>query len=77
MAPAFEIAATAILLMTGAGAAVVNELFADVAEVPVELAETTSKFYSVPAVSPVSVTEWVVTSVVFTVVELPYDVLVP
>jgi hypothetical protein len=59
--------------ITGAGAVpvVVNIVFADVDEVFAEFADTTSKSYSVPAVKPVNVTEWLVVSVVFTVVELP------
>jgi hypothetical protein len=78
VAPVFVIALTAMLLMTGAAAAVVvNVPFPDVAAVPLPFADTTSKSYSVPAVNPVSVTEWLVTNCVFTVVAVPYAVLGP
>ena len=77
VAPVFVIALTAMLLITGTDAVVVNVLLPEVADVPVPFAETTSKSYSVPAVKPVSVTEWLVTSVVLTVVAVPYPVLVP
>ncbi len=78
VAPVFEIALTAMLLITGAGAAVVvKELLADVTDVPDPFAETTSKSYSVLAVKPDKVTEWLVDSVVVAVVEVPYAVLVP
>jgi hypothetical protein len=50
---------------------VVNVVFPDVADVLAAFADTTSKSYSVPAVNPVSVTEWLVTNVAFTVVEVP------
>jgi hypothetical protein len=67
-----------MLLITGAVAAgVVNVLLPEVAEVPLPFAETTSKSYIVPAVNPVSVTEWLVTKAVFTVEADPYAVLVP
>jgi len=45
--------------------------FDDVADVPPEFAETTSKSYVVLAVKPVSVTEWLVVSVVLSVEEEP------
>jgi hypothetical protein len=67
-----------MLLMTGAAAAdVVNVVLPDVADVPLAFADTTSKSYSVPAVNPVSVTVWLVTNCVFTVVALPYANVVP
>jgi hypothetical protein len=75
--PVFVIALTAILLITGAAAVVVNVLFADVANVPLPFADTTSKSYSVPAANPVSVTVWLVTSAVFTVVADPYAIVGP
>jgi hypothetical protein len=56
---------------------VVNELFAEVADVPLPFADTTSKSYSVLAVKPVSVTEWLVTSAAFTVDADPYAAVVP
>jgi hypothetical protein len=72
VAPVLVIALTAMLLITGAGATVVvNVPFDEVADVPLPFAETTSKSYSVPPVSPVSVTEWLVTKAVFTVVAVP------
>jgi hypothetical protein len=78
VAPVFVIALTAILLMAGAAAAVVVKVvFAEVAAVPLALTETTSKSYRVLAVNPVRVTEWLVTNVVFSVVELPYVPVVP
>jgi hypothetical protein len=52
---------TATELITGVAAKVVNVELADVALVPAEFAETTSKLYVVAAVNPVSVTECVVT----------------
>jgi hypothetical protein len=55
----------------------VNVEFAEVEDVPAEFAETTSKSYVVLAVKPVSVTEWLVVSVVFSVEEEPYEVLPP
>jgi hypothetical protein len=59
-------------LIAGGGAAVVVKVvFAEVAEVPVALADTTSKSYRVPGVKPVNVTEWLVTSVVLKVVDEP------
>jgi hypothetical protein len=57
--------------------AVVNVEFAEVADVPAEFAETTSKSYVVLAVKPVRVTEWLVVSVVFSVDEEPYELLPP
>jgi hypothetical protein len=72
VAPVFDIALTATLLMTGAAAAiVVNDEFAEVTDVPLAFADTTSKSYSVPAVRPVNVTLWLVCSAVFSVVEDP------
>jgi hypothetical protein len=76
VAPEVDMALTATFEMTGVPV-VVNVPFPDRADVFEEFAENTSKSYSVPAVKPVSVTVWLVTSVVFNVVELPYDVVVP
>jgi hypothetical protein len=69
-------AVTVIFEITGAPV-VVNVLFADVPEVFPEFVDTTSKSYSVPAVKPVSVTEWLVTRVVFTAGDEPYAVVIP
>ncbi len=54
-------------LMTGVPTSVTKVEFADVAFVPAELADTTSKLYVVDPVKPVSVTEWAVTKLVFSV----------
>jgi hypothetical protein len=76
VAPVLVIALTATFVITGIPV-VVNVAFADVADVPLPFADTTSKSYNVPAVNPVSVTEWLVTSCVLTVVEVPYADVVP
>jgi hypothetical protein len=52
----FVMAVTATLEITGAPV-VVNDVFAEVAELFPAFADTTSKSYNVPAVKPVSVTE--------------------
>jgi hypothetical protein len=68
----------AMLVMAGAVAAgVVNVLLAEVADVPLPLADTTSKSYKVPAVKPDSVTEWLVVNVGLRFEAEPYVVLVP
>ena len=71
VAPVFVIALTATPEITGVPV-VVNVVLPDVAEVPLAFAETTSKSYSVPAVNPVNVTEWLVTNAGLNVVEVPY-----
>ena len=53
--------------ITGATAVVVKVAFGEVADTLVLLVETTSKSYSVPGVKPVSTTECVVVSVLFSV----------
>jgi hypothetical protein len=50
---------------------VVKVVLPEVAWVPLEFADTTSKSYSVPAVKPVNVTVWLVVSAGFAVVEVP------
>jgi hypothetical protein len=74
-----ETVVTVTFEITGAAAVpvVVNVVLPDVAEVPLPFADTTSKSYNVPAVNPVSVTVWLVTSAVFTVVAVPYADVVP
>ncbi len=62
---------TATLLITGVAFTVVKVELGEVEGVPAELAETTSKSYRVPALKPVMVTEWLVTSAVFKVEEEP------
>ncbi len=56
---------------------VVNVALGEVLDVFAEFADTTSKLYVVPAIKPVSVTEWLVVSVVLSVDEVPYPVVVP
>jgi hypothetical protein len=56
VAPVFVIAVTATFEITGIPL-VVKVLFADVTDVPLAFADTTSKSYSVPAVKPDRVTE--------------------
>jgi hypothetical protein len=50
-------AVTVTALITGVPANVTNVEFGELADVPAEFAETTSKLYVVPADRPVSVTE--------------------
>jgi hypothetical protein len=76
VAPVLVIPLIATFEITGVPV-VVNVVLPEVAEVFPAFADTTSKSYSVPAVKPVSVTEWLVTNVVFTAVELPYAVVGP
>jgi hypothetical protein len=71
------VAVTAEITGVAAGEAVVNVALGDVLDVFAEFADTTSKSYVVPAVKPVSVTEWLVVSVVLSVDELPYPVVLP
>jgi len=65
------VAVTAEITGVPAVEVVVNVAFGEVLDVFDELADTTSKLYFVPAVRPVSVTEWLVVRVVFSVDELP------
>ncbi len=76
VAPVVVIPFTATLEITGAPAVVSVELL-EAADVPLAFAETTSKSYRVPAVKPVNVTEWLVTSAVFNVVDVPYADVAP
>ncbi len=57
--------------ITGVAARVVKVEFVEVAETLVELAETTSKLYVVPAVRPVKVTECAVVNELFSVEDEP------
>jgi hypothetical protein len=75
-----ETPVVATLEITGgvdACAVVVNAELLEVVDTALEFAETTSKSYVVPGVSPVSVTEWLVTRVEFRVEADPYPVVVP
>jgi hypothetical protein len=56
---------------------VANVELPEVDEVAPAFAETTSKSYVVPGVSPVSVTVWLVTSVEFSVDADPYALVIP
>ena len=69
----------AIFEITGCGAVpvVVKVKFAEVLEILLELAETTSKSYSVPEVKPVMTTEWLVTGLVLNGEIDPYSVVAP
>jgi hypothetical protein len=65
------VAVTAVITGAPVALEVVNVAFGEVEEMLDEFADTTSKLYVVPAVKPVSVTEWLVVSVVFSVEEEP------
>jgi hypothetical protein len=56
---------------------VVKLKLGDIVVLPDPLALMTWKLYSVPALSPLSVWLWLLTSVLSRVVELPYEVVVP
>jgi hypothetical protein len=63
--------------ITGPGAVVAKLELPDVVDIPPEFAETTSKSYVVPAVSPVSDTVWLVVSAGFSVDAEPYHFVTP
>ena len=69
--------ATALIAGPGAVPVVVKVAFDEVEERASELADITSKSYVVPGFSPVSITEWLVTSVGSSVLEFEYVVLTP
>jgi hypothetical protein len=76
VAPVLVIALTATFEIAGVPV-VVNVVFPEVADAFPAFADTTSKSYSVPAVNPVNVTVWLVINCEFTVVAVPYAIVVP
>lgn len=77
VAPVVVIAVAVTAEMTGSGVNVRKVLLVEVVDWLAAFAEMTAKSYVVLCVSPMRVTEWEVDSVLFTVVDVPYPVVVP
>ena len=69
--------ATALIAGPGAVPVVVKVAFDEVEERASELADITSKSYSVPGVRPVRITEWLVTSAGLSVEDKVYVMVTP